>query len=470
MQTNVSIENIILKNIFLSAPYFNKVKSILNKDVFTDIGHSEIYSMITDYYKQYEKLPTLQEVAILTKDKPNKEVRTQIATKLMEIQNQENINSQFLDDLTLKFVKDQTFTHALMQGAEYIDKKDEKYKTEAYNLIEKMNKISLNDDLGADFSDIDARINYYQNPEKGIKFKRFDALNKRIGEGFLKGTLNLFLAPAGVGKSLLMSTSITDFLLQGYNVLLVSMEMSNYEFMKRIDADILDLPINDLKNIDPNIIKNKFKELNIGKLYVQNFPALTFSANNLDGLLEMYKLNDITFDVIFLDYLGLMRSDLVYPSVGLYSYIKSVGEEVRALAKRWEIPIFSASQLNRSAVNNTSADNSQISDSMGTAMTSDFMLFIQQDEKLKEQKQFLFKITKNRYTGRTDTFIVNVDYERMRIFDEYTPETLNDALQIENKGNTMQKAIEVQDMRGASSVSSFAIQQTQKVNDFWDFG
>ncbi|EAJ3379145.1 hypothetical protein DFW96_09170, partial [Campylobacter coli] len=219
------------------------------------------------------------------------------------------------------------------------------------------------------------------NPRKGIKYLRFNTLNEYIGEGFLNGTLNIFMAPAGIGKSLLMSTSIGDFLKQGLNVLLVSLELSNFEFLKRIDADLLDIQINALKDVDPSVIRTKFEELKrsgIGSLYVQNFPAGSFSSNDLKSLLEMYKANNIKFDAIFLDYLGLMKSDRVSVSAGLYSYIKAIGEEVRAIAVTENIPIFSCSQLNRSAVNNTFSNNEAISDSMGTAMTADWICFLLQ--------------------------------------------------------------------------------------------
>lgn len=342
-------ENIILKNIIEDKSYFNRVKSILNPKIFTENSSSEIYKIITDFYEKYQNIPTLQEIALKAQDLPIREVRSNIATKLREISLQENINKDFLDDLSVKFVKDQMFTQALMFGSEFIDKKDENAKQKAKDLIEKAQLISINDDLGSDYNNIDERIDYYQNPKKGIKFQRFESLNKYIGDGFLKGTLNVFLAPAGVGKSLLMSTTIGDFLCQGLNILLISMEMSNFEFMKRIDADLLDIEINSLKNVDPTIIKNKFEEnkSKFGKLYVQNYPAGTFSANTLASLLEMYKANNIIFDAVYLDYLGLMASDKVSANAGLYSFIKSIGEEVRAVACQYQIPIFTASQLGR---------------------------------------------------------------------------------------------------------------------------
>lgn len=451
----MNTENIILKNIIEDKSYFNRVKSILNPKIFTENSSSEIYKIITDFYEKYQNIPTLQEIALKAQDLPVREVRSNIATKLREISLQENINKDFLDDLSVKFVKDQMFTQALMFGSEFIDKKDENAKQKAKDLIEKAQLISINDDLGSDYNNIDERIEYYQNPKKGLKFKKFETLNKFIGEGYLKGTLNIFLAPAGVGKSLLMSTTIGDFLEQGLNILLVSMEMSNFEFMKRIDADLLDLNINSLKEIDPSIIRERFqnKQKQLGKLYVQNYPAGTFSSNDLASLLEMYKANNITFDVVYLDYLGLMRSDRVSANAGLYSYIKAIGEEIRAVAAEYQIPVFSASQLGRQAVNNKEVDNSNISDSMGTAMTADWMCFLLQTEDMKAKNLLTFKITKNRYNGLTSSFTMNVDYQKMRVEEEHTFNSYEDKQRIENQTNELLQLSNLNDLKNLNTKS-----------------
>ena len=421
-------ELILLKNLIEDKVFFNKAKTILKKSIFSNIANGTIYEIIEKYYNEYKETPKIPEIILQVRDIPNPELKKQIAQSLNEIPKTQNINKQFLDDYTLKYAKNQLFEQGLIEGADFIDKKSEKSKLKAKELIDESQKLTLVADLGDKYSDFDNRFDYYQNPEKGFKYFRFDELNKYLGEGILPGTLNLFLAPPGIGKSMMISYTIGDCLLQKKNVLLVSMEMSNYEFMKRIDADLLDVCIYDLKNKELDIeIKEKFERLkaNIGELYVQNFPPNSFSAYTLESLLDMYKSNDIKIDMVFLDYLGLMKSDLVSPNVGLYSHIKSIGEEVRAVAKLWDIPVFSASQLNRSSVNKDSkeVDNSMIADSMGSAMTADFMCMLAQTEKQKELNQITFKITKNRYTGITREFVMDVDYKKMRFGAPKVPET-----------------------------------------------
>lgn len=415
-----NFEYILLKTLINDKVFFNKAKTIIKTNTFKNYANNQIYKIIGDFYNKYHETPNIEEIILEVRNIPNSELRTQIANNLNEVRKAEFVNKAFMDDYTVRYVKDQLFEQALVEGAEFIDKKSEKSKIKAKELIDESQKITMISNLGDKFSDFDSRLDYYLNPEKGLKYKRFQSFNKFLGEGILPGTLNVFLAPPGVGKSLMISYSIGDFLLQGKNCLLVSMEMSNFEFMKRIDSDLMDVPIYELKNKTRETeFKERLSGLKVGELYVQNYPPGSFSAYSLEALLDMYKSNNIQIDIVFLDYLGLMKSDLISPNAGLYSYLKSIGEEVRAVAKLWNIPIFSASQLNRGAVNKDSkeVDNSMISDSLGTAMTADLMVMLVQTEAQKEKAEITFKITKNRYTGQTRSFNVNVDYAKMRFTD-----------------------------------------------------
>jgi hypothetical protein len=156
-----------------------------------------------------------------------------------------------------------------------------------------------------------------------------------------------------------------------------------------------------------------------GKFFVKEYPAGSFSALMLADLVDKFRVEkNIKFDCIFIDYLGIMKSDLISPNAGLYSYVKSIGEEVRGQAVKLGIPIISASQLNRSSINKVEGvDNSAVSDSYGTNATADLMVFILQNEVMKEKSEVLVKFTKNRYTGITDSFMLNIDYQKMRFSD-----------------------------------------------------
>jgi len=255
-------------------------------------------------------------------------------------------------------------------------------------------------------------------------------------------------------NTLLMNDLFSGMLKDNKNVLVVSLEMSEKEIMKRVHANVLDLPVNSLidlaktegeiKNILDRKVLDKEQVLaaynevkasgKCGKLFVKDYPAGSFTALQLEALVESFKVEKgIAFDIIFVDYLGIMKSDLISPSAGLYSYLKSIGEEVRATAKKLNVPIVSASQLNRGVHGKEASevDNSAISDSMGTAMTADFLLFLLQNEQMKEAKEIILKCTKNRYTGRTDTWMMNIDYEHMRFSDMVTENSVEHLAHIE---------------------------------------
>ena len=244
--------------------------------------------------------------------------------------------------------------------------KDEAKMKKAQSMFEEMSKVQIDSNLGLDFDDIETQIEYYSKRDSGIKTQH-KSINKRLGSGFLPGTLNVILAAQGVGKSLLMCDFISGMLLKNKNILMVSLEMSENEMLKRIHANVFNIDVNSFRDLSKTqgeldtlermpTSKEKILEAynnikiqgSCGKLFIKEYPAGSFSALMLSDLVEKFKTEkDIDFDIIFIDYLGIMKSDLVSPAAGLYSYIKSIGEEVRAQAVKLHLPIVSCSQLNR---------------------------------------------------------------------------------------------------------------------------
>jgi len=435
---NTSFETIILKKLTHSGEYFGKCMPILKKKFFTETGNQELFALIQTYYLKYRNIPSLTELVASVRGLSNSEIREEVVKSLQEINKTEELtNLEFACDETVQWIKDALYMEALMIGSEGLMKKNNEMKLKAKQIMEEMAKVNIDSDLGLDFDDIDDMIAYYSAKNVGI-ISQHDELNKRLGPGFLPGTLSIILAAASVGKSLMMTDLISGIFVKNKNILLVSLEMADKEIMKRVHANAMDLPINSLLDLNKSdAYLNKIKDRSIltkeeiiqaynkvkmdgtcGKLFIKDYAAGSFTPLMLEQLLESYQIEKQTkFDLVIIDYLGLMASDLVTPSAGLYSYIKSIGEETRAVAKKANVPILSASQLNRSATNKDDADNSSISDSMGTAMTADFMLFLLQNEEMKIQKQIACKVTKNRFNGRTDTWIMGIDYEHMRFHD-----------------------------------------------------
>lgn len=449
-------EHIILKNLTHNSEFFGKVMPILKGKYLSEQGSRELFKLIQKYYNDYKKIPELVELVAMVRGVPNSGTRDEIVKTLQEVNKQELIdNVEFLCVETVSWARDALYLEALQIGSEGLMEKDDVKKLKAQELLEERAKITIDSDLGLDFDEIDIMIEYYKERKIGI-LTQHKELNKRLGPGFVPKTLSIILAATGIGKSLLMTDLISGMIKDNKNVLLISMEMQDKEIMKRVHANAMDLPINsliDLSKTEGELAKirkgddrtpgreilteemvvqayNKMKmDGKTGKLFVKDYPAGSFSALMLEQLVESYKIEQgITFDAVFLDYLGIMKSDRVTPGAGLYSYIKSIAEETRATAQKLNLPIISASQLNRGALQGdvNDADNSNISDSMGTAMTADFMLFLLQNEEMKERGEMVLKCTKNRFNGRTDTWLMGIDYEHMRFNDMITESAVSD--------------------------------------------
>lgn len=429
-------ESVILKSLLQDGEFFGKQMPILEKKYFREIGNSYSFGIIKDHYDKYNSIPNFTELVSSIKNIPKQEVRDEIKKSLSKLANIEPAKTEFMLSEVVTFVKDALYLEALELGSEGLMKRDESLKMKAEALLDLRSSIQIDTDLGLQFEDINAMIEYYSTRNVGIRTSSKE-INKRLGPGFLPGTLSLILQASGIGKSVMMSHIVSDLIKNNKKILLVSLEMSDKEFMKRVHANALDLPINslddlsktegELKRLDRPVITkeqivSKFQKAKmsgrLGQLYIKEYPPGEFSSMNLNTLLEEYKLQrDLEFDIVFVDYLGIMKSDRVPASVGLYSYVKSIAEELRAVQVKRKLPIISAQQLNRSAINNREADNSSVSDSLGSVMTADFLMFLLQDEEMKENQEMVMKVTKNRLNGRTDTFMMNIDYEKMRFTD-----------------------------------------------------
>ena len=428
-------ESILIKSLLQDGEFFNKCFGILKAQYFKDFGDSQVFKLIKDYYAQYREKPSNVALVTMVKDIPNAETRKAIVQSLERVSKTEfNSNTEQMCNETVKFIKSSIFLKGLEVGSEGLMAKDESKMKKAQALMEEMNKVRIDSDLGLDFDDIESQIEYYSKREFGIKTQH-KSFNKRLGSGFLPGTLNVILASQGVGKTLLMCDLISGMLMENKNILLVSLEMSQFEMLKRVQANVFDIDVNsfrdlaktqgELQNLERPVttkeqILSQYDKVKssgkCGKLFIKEYPAGSIGALGIQDLIEKFRTEkQITFDIVFIDYLGIMKSDLVSPSAGLYSYVKSITEEVRALAVKNQIACISASQLNRAAVNKTEGiDNSAISDSYSTAATSDWLCFILQNEEMKANSEVLVKITKNRYTGITDSFVMNIDYPKMR--------------------------------------------------------
>ena len=373
-ELTTDFEYILLKKLSSSGEFFGKALPVIKKSYFSKIGTQELFGLFMEYYNKHRNVPTLTELVASVKGVSNAEIRSEIIDSLRKVDKTDIVeNTEFMLEETLSWAKDALYLEALRIGSDGLMKRDDAMKLKAQELMNELSKLSIDSDLGLDFDDIDEMIKYYSERMVGIRTQH-KMLNYRLGPGFLPGTLAVILAAQGVGKSLMMTDIISGLIKQGKNILLVSLEMADREIMKRVHANALDLPINSLIDLSKtegeleairrgdvgpgrdvlskdDIIAayNRLKTSgNCGKFFVKDYPTGSFSPLMLEQLVQSFSVEkNIDIDIVFVDYLGIMKSDLLSPSVGLYTYIKSIGEETRAVAKKLNVPIVSASQLNR---------------------------------------------------------------------------------------------------------------------------
>lgn len=358
-------ESILLKSIIEKHDYFSKCFHLLKEKYFSVSANKKIFEMISEYYSDYHSVPSLVDIITMTKDVANKDFRKEIAEALQKINDSKIIdNPEFFNSEVVKFVKNAIFLEGTLLAAEGIQKKSDNLMAKAMSILDEREHVMIDESLGLDFDDVESMISYFSERNIGILTEHAE-FNKRLGTGFLPGTLSVICAAQGVGKSLLMCDLISGFIKNGKNVLLVSLEMSEKEMMKRIYANVFDIDVNhfsdlsktsgELENFSDPVTKTQilskydsFKVGDRGKLFIKEYPTGSFSASMLESLVKKYQQQkNVKFDVILVDYLGIAKSDRVSPSAGLYSYVKAIGEEFRAAALNLGVALISASQLNR---------------------------------------------------------------------------------------------------------------------------
>ena len=365
MDISNDFESILLKSIIENSDYFSKCFHLLKEKYFSVSANKKIFEMISEYYSDYHSVPSLVDIITMTKDVPNKDFRKEIAESLQKINDSKVIdNPEFFNSEVVKFVKNAIFLEGTLLAAEGIQKKSDDLMSKAMSILDERERVLIDESLGLDFDDVESMISYFSERNIGILTEHTE-FNKRLGTGFLPGTLSVICAAQGVGKSLLMCDMISGFIKNGKNVLLVSLEMSEKEMMKRIYANVFDIDVNhfsdlnktsgELENFSDPVTKNRilskydsFKVGDRGKLFIKEYATGSFSASMLESLVKKYQQQkNVKFDVVLVDYLGIAKSDRVSPSAGLYSYVKAIGEEFRAAALNLGVALISASQLNR---------------------------------------------------------------------------------------------------------------------------
>lgn len=424
------LEQTIIKNLIYNEEYVRKVLPFIRPDYFSDNAEKIVFKEIFEFINQYKNPPTYEALVInFTEKKTLTEPQVQEAIELLNkvhLDKDEPTETQWLIEQTEKFCQDKAIYNAIMESVSILDSKGEKRtKGEIPQLLSDALGVSFDNNIGHDYTqDYDSRYDSYHKVESRIRFD-LDLFNKITKGGLPIKTLNIALAGTGVGKSLFMCHVAAGNMSQGQNVLYITMEMAEEKIAERIDANLLNIDLDELRTISKEDYTRKFSALKSktqGKLIIKEYPTAGASVLHFRALLNDLALKkNFRPDIIFIDYLNICCSARIKPgaNVNSYSYIKAIAEELRGLAVEFSVPVVSATQTTRSGFSNSDPGLEDTSESFGLPATADFMFALVSNEELEALNQILVKQLKNRYGDPNlyKRFVLGIDRAKMRLYD-----------------------------------------------------
>jgi archaellum biogenesis ATPase FlaH len=403
------------------------VVPFIKKEYFADKKDLVVASEIIKFFNKYNKTATKEILQIEVqnrKDLTDKEL-ADVIQFIGSLENQP-VNQDWMLENTEKFCKDRAVYNAILNSISIIDGRDKEHTKDAIpTILSDALAVSFDSHVGHDYlDDYESRYEFYHRVEEKIAFD-LEMFNKITKGGLSKKTLNIALAGTGVGKSLFMCHVAGSCLTQGKNVLYITMEMAEERIAERIDANKLNLTMDELKVIDKDIFDNriaKIREKTQGKLIIKEYPTASAHAGHFRALLEELKLKrEFTPDIIFIDYLNICASQRMKQgaNVNSYTYVKAIAEELRGLAVEYNVPIVSATQTTRSGYTNSDPGLEDTSESFGLPATADFMFALVSNEELQSLNQIIVKQLKNRYNDPNfyKRFVIGIDRAKMKLYD-----------------------------------------------------
>ena len=426
----MKLEQTILKNLIYNEDYLRKVLPFLKTDYFTDSTERTIFREIQKFTEQYNSAPQIEALVISVNEKRNltedELKRTQEYLSDIHKTRQEIAKTDWLVDKTESFCQEKAVYNAVLNSIQILDGKDKQYDKGAIpKILSDALSVSFDTSIGHDYlDDANNRFEFYHRKEERIPFD-IDFFNKITKGGLPTKTLNIALAGTGVGKSLFMCHMATSCMVQGKKVLYITMEMAEEKIAERIDANLLNVKLDDLTTLSKEMYDrkvNKVKEKVTGKLIVKEYPTASASTSHFRTLLNELNLKrSFVPDIIFVDYLNICCSARIKTgaNVNSYTYVKAIAEELRGLAVEFDVPVVSATQTTRSGFTSSDPGLEDTSESFGLPATADFMFALISSEELEELGQIMVKQLKNRYNDPTylKRFTVGVDRSKMRLYD-----------------------------------------------------
>jgi replicative DNA helicase len=426
----IRLEQTILKNLIYNEEYTRKVLPFINSNYFSDNTEKVLFKEIFEFVNNYKTLPSHEALVInLTESKGLTETEVGSAIELLneiKLNKDEKVENKWLSEQTEKFCQDKAIYNAIMESVSILDNRNgKKTKGEIPKLLADALGVSFDSHIGHDYiNDYNERFDFYHKVEQRIPFD-LDFFNKITKGGLPTKTLNIALAGTGVGKSLFMCHMAASCLSQGQNVLYITMEMAEEKIAERIDANLLNITLDELHVIPKEDYERKFgvvKNKTQGKLIIKEYPTASASTLHFRALInELALKKSFKPDIIFIDYLNICCSSRVKPGANInsYMYIKSIAEELRGLAVENVVPIVSATQTTRSGFTNSDPGLEDTSESFGLPATADFMFALITNEELQALNQILVKQLKNRYSdpNQYKRFVIGIDRAKMKLYD-----------------------------------------------------
>jgi len=420
------IETTILSNLIHNEDYSRKVLPFLNKEFFHDEVEKTLYLTIDSHVEKYNTLPTNEVLGItLNEDSLNEQVFEGCVEYLSTLEKSDT-DEEWLLDKTEEFCQEKAVYNAIMESIGIIDGRDkEKTKGAIPEILSKALSVSFDSSIGHDWiEDFQARYEFYHKVEERIPFD-LEYLNAITKGGLPSKTLTCILAGTGVGKSLAMCHFAANNLMDNKKVLYITMEMAEERISERIDANLLDCSLDDLKDLPFKLYEKKVERIRSkteGKLIVKEYPTASAGAGHFRHLLNELRLKrNFVPDIIYIDYLNICASSrMKYGSnVNTYMMIKSIAEELRGLAVEKNVPIVTATQTTRGGFTNSDPGLEDTSESFGLPATTDLMFALVSSEELEALNQIMVKQLKNRFNDPTSNkrFVVGVDRGKMRLYD-----------------------------------------------------
>jgi len=423
------METVILKNLVLNEDFARKVVPFLQEEYFQDKAERTVFNIVSKFLLKYNNIPTKDAVLISLGD--DKTLGDSEFKKCVSISDEmykegEKSDTEWLVEHTEKFCKEKAIYNGIMASIGIIEGKDKEQTQNAIpEIMSKALSVSFDTRVGHDFfEDVDERYEYYHRVEERVPFD-LEMFNLITGGGVRKKTLNVVMAASGVGKSAFLCHHAAACLTQNLNVLYITLEMSEEEIAKRIDANLLDTDIHVLEKMPLAMYENKVNNLKKtchGKLIIKEYPTAAANVTHFRNLMEELKIKKkFKPDIIIVDYLNICSCARFKMGNGMnsYTYVKGIAEELRGLAKQFNVPLWSATQVNREGAKSSDMEMTDTSESFGLPQTTDFFIALIETEELAQNGQLMVKQLKNRGNDTTKNrkFLIGVNKSKMKFYD-----------------------------------------------------